>query len=176
MKNKVLSQISVFLMIITLNTVVISAESGKDKDIVTTAVEAGKFKTLATALTEAGLVETLKGKGPFTVFAPTDEAFAKLPEGTLDKLLKDKESLKKVLLYHVVSGMVKSGDVVKLNKAETVSGQTVKIKVKDGVVMINDSKVITADVSASNGVIHIIDTVLLPEMDKSKSKYDKKGQ
>ena len=134
----------------------------KLKDIVTTAVDAGSFKTLATALTEAGLIETLKGKGPFTVFAPTDEAFAKLPKGTLESLLKDKDALKKILLYHVVAGEVMASDVVKLKDAKTVEGNNVMIKVKDGNVMINNAKVTTADVKASNGVIHIIDTVLLP--------------
>jgi len=132
------------------------------KDIVTTAVDAGVFKTLVTALTEAGLIETLQGKGPFTVFAPTDDAFAKLPKGTVEGLLKDKEALKKILLYHVVSGNVMSTDVVKLTEAATVEGSKIKIKVKDGKVMINDAKVTTADVKASNGVIHIIDTVILP--------------
>lgn len=132
------------------------------KDIVATAVDAGTFKTLATALTEAGLIETLQGKGPFTVFAPTDDAFAKLPKGTVEGLLKDKEALKKVLLYHVVSGNVMSTDVVKLSEATTVEGSKVNIKVKNGNVMINDAKVTTADVKASNGVIHIIDTVILP--------------
>ena len=134
----------------------------KLKDIVATAVDAGSFKTLATALTEAGLIETLQGKGPFTVFAPTDDAFAKLPKGTVEGLLKDKEALKKVLLYHVVSGNVMSTDVVKLSEATTVEGSKVNIKVKDGNVMINDARVTTADVKASNGVIHIIDTVILP--------------
>lgn len=132
------------------------------KDIVSTAVDAGMFKTLATALTEAGLIETLQGKGPFTVFAPTDEAFAKLPEGTLEGLLKDKAALKKILLYHVVSGNVMSTDVVKLTEATTVEGSKVKISVENGNVMINDAKVIKADVKASNGVIHVIDTVILP--------------
>lgn len=132
------------------------------KDIITVAVEAGNFKTLATALTEAGLIETLKGKGPFTVFAPTDEAFAKLPAGTVEGLLKDKEALKKILLYHVVSGNVTSSDVVKLSSAKTVEGSDIKIKTKDGKVMINDAKVISADIKASNGVIHVIDTVILP--------------
>ena len=134
----------------------------KKKDIVTTAVEAGTFTTLATALTEAGLIETLKGEGPFTVFAPTDEAFAKLPKGTVENLLKDKEALTNILLYHVVSGKVKSKDVVKLDKATTLNKSDVKIKVKDKNVMINDSKVVKADIYASNGVIHVIDTVLLP--------------
>ncbi len=133
------------------------------KDIVETAVAAGSFKTLATALTEAGLIETLKGKGPFTVFAPTDEAFAKLPKGTLEALLKDKAKLKAILLYHVVSGNVGSADVVKLTSAKTVNGQSVTIKVMDGKVHIDGATVTTADVKASNGVIHIIDTVILPK-------------
>ncbi|MBU1097487.1 MAG: fasciclin domain-containing protein [Bacteroidetes bacterium] len=140
----------------------------KMKDIVETAIAAGKFKTLAKALTEAGLIETLKGKGPFTVFAPTDDAFAKLPKGTLDNLLKDKEALKKVLLYHVVSGKVMAKDVAKLKKATTVEGQDVAISVMDGKVMINKSHVTTADVATSNGVIHIIDTVLMPKEAKKK--------
>lgn len=135
----------------------------KAQDIISIALKAGKFNTLATALTEAGLVETLKGEGPFTVFAPTDEAFAKLPEGTVEGLLKDKEALTNILLYHVVSGNVTSDQVVKLNSATTISKADVAVNVKDGKVFINDSQVITADVKASNGVIHIIDTVLIPE-------------
>lgn len=147
--------------LISINAQEYSTKSAS-KDIVTTAVDAGIFKTLAAALTEAGLIETLQGKGPFTVFAPTDEAFAKLPKGTVEELLKDKEALKKVLLYHVVSGNVMASDVVKLSEATTVEGSKVKIKVVDGNVMLNDAKVTTADVKASNGVIHIIDTVLSP--------------
>ena len=135
---------------------------GKKKDIVTTAVEAGTFKTLAAALTETGLVEALQGDGPFTVFAPTDEAFARLPEGTVEALLKDKEALKSILLYHVVNGKVKAKDVVKLKRAKTLSEKDVKVRVVDGTVLINGSKVVTTDVMASNGVIHVIDTVLLP--------------
>jgi uncharacterized surface protein with fasciclin (FAS1) repeats len=133
------------------------------KDIVTIAVESGQFNTLAKALTETGLVETLKGDGPYTVFAPTDDAFAKLPEGTIESLLNDKETLKSILLYHVVAGKVTSEEVVNLTQAETFNGKNLKIKVKDGSVKINDSKVIKADIMASNGVIHIIDTVLIPE-------------
>jgi uncharacterized surface protein with fasciclin (FAS1) repeats len=113
-------------------------------------------------LTEAGLVDALEGKGPFTVFAPTDEAFKKLPESTLDNLLKDKDALKNVLLYHVVSGNVSSKDVVKLDKATTLNGSDLKIMTKNGKVMINDADVIGADVEASNGIIHVIDKVLLP--------------
>lgn len=139
-----------------------AADSSK-KDIVTIALESGKFNTLAKALTEANLVETLKGDGPFTVFAPTDEAFAKLPEGTVEGLLKDKDALTKILLYHVVSGNVNSGEVVKLNSASTLADSDVKIKVEEGKVFVNNSQVTTADVMASNGVIHIIDAVLIPE-------------
>ena len=138
------------------------SEASSKKDIVETAIAAGTFKTLATALTEAELVSALQGDGPFTVFAPTDEAFAKLPKGTLESLLKDKEALKNILLYHVVPGNVSSKEVVKVDKAETLAGSNVNIKVKNGNVFINDSQVTTADVYASNGVIHIIDTVLLP--------------
>ena len=131
-------------------------------DIVQTAISAGNFTTLATALTEAGLVDALKGEGPFTVFAPTDEAFKNLPEGALDNLLKDKEALKNVLLYHVVSGNVSSAQVVDLDKATTLNGSDLKIKTENGKVMINDADVIGADVEASNGIIHVIDKVLLP--------------
>ncbi len=135
------------------------------KDIVDTAVAAGKFNTLAKALQAAGLVDTLKGKGPFTVFAPTDEAFAKLPPGTVEDLLKpeNKEKLTKVLTYHVVAGKVLAKDVVKLNEAKTVEGSDVKIKTEGGKVYVNNAQVISPDVKASNGVIHVIDTVLLPQ-------------
>lgn len=130
-------------------------------DIVDTAVSAGSFTTLVAAVKAAGLVDTLKGTGPFTVFAPTDEAFAKLPAGTVDALLKDIPKLKKILTYHVVAGKVMAADVVKLKSAKTVEGSEVKIDASNGV-KINDSTVTTADVAADNGVIHIIDTVLLP--------------
>jgi len=135
-----------------------------EKDIVDTAVSAGQFKTLASALDAAGLVETLKGDGPFTVFAPTDEAFAKLPAGTLENLLKpdNKGQLVAILTYHVVPGKVEAADVAKLNEATTVNGKMVNIKVKGDTVMINDAKVTKADIAASNGVIHVIDTVILP--------------
>lgn len=133
------------------------------KDIVDTATEAGTFKTLLTAATAAGLVDTLKGEGPFTVFAPTDDAFAKLPEGTVDNLLKDPEALKKVLLYHVVQGKVTSDQVVGLTSADTVEGDPISISTKDGSVYLNDTvKVVTTDIETSNGVIHVIDGVLLP--------------
>ena len=130
-------------------------------DIVDTAVSAGSFSTLVADVKAAGLVETLKGAGPFTVFAPTDEAFAKLPAGTVDSLLKDIPKLKKILTYHVVSGKVMAADVTKLKSAKTVEGSEVKIDASNGV-KINSSTVTTADVVADNGVIHIIDTVLMP--------------
>ena len=131
------------------------------KDIVDTAVAAGSFKTLVAAVTAAGLVETLKGNGPFTVFAPTDEAFVKLPKGTVEALLADIPKLTSILTYHVVSGKVTAGQVVELSEAKTIQGSMVKIDASDGV-MINNSTVVTADVMASNGVIHVIDTVLIP--------------
>jgi uncharacterized surface protein with fasciclin (FAS1) repeats len=131
-------------------------------NIVDTAVQAGSFNTLVAAVKAAGLVDTLQGAGPFTVFAPTDEAFAKLPAGTVDSLLQDIPKLKQILTYHVVSGKVMASDVVKLKSATTVQGSDVKIDASNGGVKINDSKVSTADVAADNGVIHIIDTVLLP--------------
>ncbi|MCY7278254.1 MAG: fasciclin domain-containing protein [Phormidesmis sp. CAN_BIN44] len=130
-------------------------------DIVDTAVSAGSFTTLVAAVKAAGLVETLKGAGPFTVFAPTDEAFAKLPAGTVEGLLKDLPKLKKILTYHVVSGKVMAADVVKLKSAKTVEGSEVKIDASNGV-KVNNATVVTPDVAADNGVIHIIDTVLLP--------------
>ena len=130
-------------------------------DIVDTAVKAGSFKTLATALKAADLVDVLKGEGPYTVFAPTDEAFKKLPEGALDALIKDKAKLKAVLTYHVVKGKVKAADVVKLKSAKTVEGDPVAIDASHGV-KINDSNVTKADIDCTNGVIHVIDAVLLP--------------
>jgi len=135
-----------------------------EKDIVDTAVAAGQFKTLAAALGAAGLVDTLKGPGPFTVFAPTDDAFAKLPAGTLTNLLKpeNKDQLIAILTYHVVPGKVMAADVVKLKEAKTVNGKMLKVTVMDGAVTINDAKVTSADIVASNGVIHVIDTVVLP--------------
>jgi len=141
------------------------AKAKASADIVDTAVAAGSFKTLATALAAAGLVETLKGPGPFTVFAPTDEAFAKLPAGTLESLLKpeNKAKLAGILTYHVVPGKVMAADVVKLTSAKTVNGQSVKISVDGGKVKVNDANVVKTDVGASNGVIHVIDAVLLPK-------------
>ena len=140
----------------------VRADHHQGKDIVDTAVAAGSFNTLATALKAAGLVETLKGKGPFTVFAPTDDAFKKLPAGTLEKLLADKAQLTRVLTYHVVAGKIMAADVIKLTEAKTVEGSSVKISVKDGKVKVNEANVAKTDVGASNGVIHVLDAVILP--------------
>ena len=139
--------------------------AAKAKDIVDTAVSAGSFKTLTAALQAAGLVNALKGPGPYTVFAPTDAAFNKLPAGTVESLLKpeNKEKLKAILLYHVVSGDVPSSLAVKLTSAKTLEGKDLAISVENGRVMINNAKVVKADVHASNGVIHVIDTVLIPQ-------------
>jgi uncharacterized surface protein with fasciclin (FAS1) repeats len=138
--------------------------TGMKKDIVDTAVEAGQFTTLAAALGAAGLVETLKGPGPFTVFAPTDAAFAKLPAGTVENLLKpeNKDQLVAILTYHVVPGSVMAADVVGLSEATTVNGAEIEIAVDGGTVSINDAKVVATDIAASNGIIHVIDTVILP--------------
>lgn len=138
----------------------------EEKDIVDTAVGAGQFKTLVAAVKAAGLVETLKGEGPFTVFAPTDEAFAKIPKETLDALLKDKKALTAVLTYHVVPGKVLAADVVKLETAKTVNGKPITIVTKDGKVTINGVHVIKTDILCTNGVIHVIDAVLLPPESK----------
>lgn len=150
------------MLVCVLALVAAPAFAEEKKDIVDTAVAAGSFKTLAKALTEAGLIETLKGKGPFTVFAPTDEAFAKLPKETLEAVLKDKKKLTAILTYHVVSGNVMAKDVVKLKSAKTVNGKEVKIDTTDGV-KVNTAKVVKTDIECSNGVIHVIDTVLIPE-------------
>lgn len=141
----------------------------QDQDIVGVAVEAGIFNTLVAAVQAAELVEVLQGEGPFTVFAPTDDAFAALPEGTVESLLlpENKETLISILLYHVVPGSVLAADVLELDSATTVQGASISISVNDGGVMINDANVIQADVGASNGVIHIIDAVLLPPPDTS---------
>ena len=148
-----------------VQTVALNADR---KDIVDTAVGAGSFKTLVAAVQAAGLVETLKGAGPFTVFAPTDEAFAKLPAGTVESLLKpeNKEKLVAVLTYHVVPGKVMAADVVKLTEAPTVQGSKAKVKVVDGTVMIDNAKVVKTDIETSNGVIHVIDAVILPPAGK----------
>lgn len=157
MSKKILISV-VLLAVVAVGLV----EAGSSKvDIVDTAVAAGSFKTLVTAVQAAGLVETLKGEGPFTVFAPTDEAFAKLPPGTLEALLKDKAKLQAVLTYHVVSGRVMAADVAGLNSAKTVQGQSLSIDTSKGV-KVGTANVIKTDVLASNGVIHVIDSVLIP--------------
>ena len=155
---------SMMLVALLFALPMMAADTG-GKDIVDTAVAAGQFNTLAKALQAAGLVDTLKGKGPFTVFAPTDDAFAKLPAGTLDDLLKpeNKEKLKAILLYHVVPGKVTAAKVMKMHSAKTVNGQELAISTMGGKVMVNEATVVKADVMASNGVIHVIDTVLLPK-------------
>jgi len=133
-------------------------------DIVDIAASAGSFNTLVAAVKAAGLVETLKGDGPFTVFAPTDEAFAKLPAGTVETLLKpeNRAKLQAILTYHVVPGRVLAKDVVGLSSAKTVQGQSIRVKTADGAVMVDDAKVVKTDILAKNGVIHVIDTVILP--------------
>jgi uncharacterized surface protein with fasciclin (FAS1) repeats len=145
----------------------VTANSAESTDVVDTAVAAGQFKTLAAALEAAGLIDALKGNGPFTVFAPTDEAFSKLPAGTVDTLLKpeNKEKLKAVLLYHVVPGNVTADQVTKLNgrSVKTLQGSSIKVKTTQGV-RVDNAKVTKTDIKASNGVIHVIDTVLMPEM------------
>ena len=163
MIRRIITSTLVLALAFAMTTTVFA--QGATKDIVETAVAAGSFKTLATALTEAGLIETLKGKGPFTVFAPTDAAFAKIPKATLDGLLKDKEALKKVLLYHVVAGKVEAKDVIKLNGkgAKTVEGSEVLIKVDGKTVTVDGAKVEKTDIECSNGVIHVIDTVIMPK-------------
>jgi len=141
-----------------------AAQADTDKDIVDVAVEAGTFETLVAAVKAAGLVDVLKGDGPFTVFAPTDEAFAALPEGTVENLLKpeNKDQLVAVLTYHVVPGRVTAADVVQLNEATTVEGSTIDIKVWDGKVKVDNANVVATDIEAANGLIHVIDAVILP--------------
>lgn len=155
----------------------VSIAKGAENDIVTTAIQAGSFKTLAAALKAGGLVETLQGKGPFTVFAPTDEAFAKLPAGTVETLLKgeNKAQLVSVLTYHVVAGKVSAAQVVKLNAAATVNGQRVNIKVEEGNVQVDQATVVKADIHCSNGIIHVVDQVLLPSGDNIPATADKAG-
>jgi uncharacterized surface protein with fasciclin (FAS1) repeats len=141
----------------------LSSFAASAADIVDTAVAAGNFTTLVAAVKAAGLVDTLKSAGPFTVFAPTDEAFAKLPAGTVDALLQDPDKLKKILLYHVVSGNVMAADVVKLKQAKTVEGSLLRIRTIGGHVMVNNANVMKTDIVCDNGVIHVIDTVLMPK-------------
>lgn len=150
--------LAVFIALLSSNVI-----SGSKKDIVDTAVAAGSFNTLATALTKAGLVDTLKGEGPFTVFAPTDEAFAKIPADQLDAILADKETLVSILTYHVVPGKVLAADVINLTSAKTVQGSEASISTENGV-KIDNANVVQTDIETSNGVIHVIDTVILPNL------------
>lgn len=165
MFKKIASVLTFVLASLTLSSAAHADHHGMKKDIVDVAAANGSFSTLVAAVKAAGLVDTLKGDGPFTVFAPTDEAFAKLPAGTIENLLKseNKDKLTAILTYHVVSGKVMAADVVKLDSAATVQGQSVNVTTNDGSVMINNANVVMADVKASNGVIHVIDTVLLPK-------------
>ncbi|MGD1973238.1 MAG: fasciclin domain-containing protein [Desulfobacterales bacterium] len=153
------------ILIVFLSTTALIASSHSKKDIVDTAVSAGSFKTLVAAVTAADLAETLKGEGPFTVFAPTDDAFAKLPAGTVEDLLKpeNKDKLTSILTYHVVSGKVMAKDVMTLKEAKTVQGGMVNISMEADTVMIDNAKVVKADIECSNGVIHVIDTVIMPK-------------
>ena len=162
MKAKILT---VAILTIFLSATALIASSHTKKDIVDTAVSAGSFNTLVAAVQAADLVDTLKGEGPFTVFAPTDDAFAKLPAGTVEDLLKpeNKDKLKAVLTYHVVSGKYMAKDVATMKMADTVNGQSVMISMDAGNVMVDNAKVVQADIECSNGVIHVIDTVILPK-------------
>ena len=158
MKKKLL-----FIVLASVLAVASLSACAKKKDIVDIAVEDGRFTTLVTAVQAAGLVDTLKGEGPYTVFAPTDDAFNKLPAGTVEGLLDDIPTLTNILLYHVVPGKVMAADVVNLSSADTALGQPVTISVMGEKVMINDAQVIITDIEASNGVIHVIDSVIIPE-------------
>ena len=162
------AMLSLFTMVVVFPANArVAGNSDESNDVVETAVAAGQFKTLAAALEAAGLIDALKGNGPFTVFAPTDEAFAKLPAGTVETLLKpeNKEKLKAVLLYHVVQGNVTADQVTKLNgrSVKTLQGSSIKVKTSHGV-QVDNAKVTQTDIKASNGVIHVIDTVLMPKM------------
>jgi uncharacterized surface protein with fasciclin (FAS1) repeats len=162
MKTKTLA---VTILLVFLSSTALIASSHTKMDIVDTAVKAGSFNTLVAAVQAAGLAETLKGEGPFTVFAPTDDAFAKLPAGTVEDLLKpeNKDKLAAILTYHVVSGKVMAKDVMTMKEAKTVNGETITISMEADTVMIDNAKVVTADIECSNGIIHVIDTVILPK-------------
>lgn len=161
MKN-LATKISTLIVAAAFTLLSTNAIAGAKKDIVDTAVAAGSFNTLATALTKAGLIDTLKGDGPFTVFAPTDEAFAKIPADQLNAILADKDKLTAILTYHVVAGKVLAADVVKLKSAKTVQGSEISIST-DGGVKVDNANVVSTDIMASNGVIHVIDTVIIPK-------------
>jgi uncharacterized surface protein with fasciclin (FAS1) repeats len=165
MSKRLVKLVTVFMALAMFATVAAGAFAAplyQDSDIVDIAVNDGRFTTLVTALGEAELVDTLKGEGPFTVFAPTDDAFAALPDGALEGLLADKAALTDVLLYHVVPGKVMAADVVTLSSADTVLGEPVSIMVDGNTVMVNDAQVIITDIEGTNGVIHVVDAVLLP--------------
>ena len=161
-KNVAIGTLALTAALTTAHPATVKAQS---KDVVETAVAAGSFKTLAKALEAADLVGTLKGAGPFTVFAPTDEAFAKLPDGTLESLLKpeNKQKLQRILTYHVVAGKVMASDVVKLRQAKAVSGDSITVSTNQGGVRVDRARVTATDIPASNGVIHVIDAVILPK-------------
>ncbi|KPK83066.1 MAG: hypothetical protein AMS25_01290 [Gemmatimonas sp. SM23_52] len=173
MHSRLISLLAALLGLVVLSAPA-SAQYGRmssyadEKDIVETAVSAGSFKTLVAAVQAAGLVETLKGEGPFTVFAPTDEAFAKLPAGTLEELLRpeNRAKLQSILTYHVVPGRLLAEDVVALKSARTAQGQEVMISLKDDAVMVDDARIVKTDIMASNGVVHVIDSVILPKADE----------
>lgn len=152
-------------LMVTVPTSKMNAAAPETKDIVDTAVAAGSFGTLAKALAAADLIDTLKGAGPFTVFAPTDAAFAKLPAGTVESLLEpeNKAKLRRILTYHVVSGKVMAADVVKMSSAKAVSGDTITVAAKGGTVTVDKAQVVKTDIVASNGIIHVIDTVIMPK-------------
>lgn len=160
--KRILSLASILVMSSLFLTPALGGASHDSKDIVDTAVAAGSFNTLVAAVKAAGLVDTLKSPGPFTVFAPTDEAFAKLPEGTVEALLKDKDKLTAVLTYHVVAGKMMAADVVGNSAIQTVQGQSLQISTSDGV-KVDNANIIKTDIQTSNGVIHVIDTVVLPD-------------
>jgi uncharacterized surface protein with fasciclin (FAS1) repeats len=168
-KMKRLSFVVTMLALLVASVVPVTAAPAAQEaqNIVEIAVNDGRFETLVTALTATGLDETLRGDGPFTVFAPTDDAFNALPDGTIEALLDDTETLSNILLYHVVSGKVMAADVVNLDSAETVLGESVDINVSGETVMVNDAQVIITDIEASNGVIHVIDSVLLPPAEEA---------
>jgi uncharacterized surface protein with fasciclin (FAS1) repeats len=165
MIHKIASYFAIVCLGLTVSIMAHAGHHGDKKDIVDVAASNGSFNTLVAAVKAAGLVETLKGEGPFTVFAPNDDAFAKLPEGTVESLLmpENKDKLISILTYHVVPGKVMAADVVKLENAATVQGQNVMIKVNDVTVMVDNATVLATDVKASNGVIHVIDTVIMPK-------------
>jgi len=160
--KKLISVLALVAVALSVSATVATARPTEEKNIVQTAVAAGQFKTLAKLLTRAGLVKALQRPGPYTVFAPTDAAFKKIPKRTLNSLLRNKAKLRSVLLYHVVAGKVTAADVVKLRSAKTLGGKSLRIRIAGSNVFVNSSKVTTADVAASNGVIHVVNRVLLP--------------